>query len=64
MPLCLTVTSLKWFKQDFTFVFFSELTEVIQELRISLDTVNISRLQATPTKPRHVASATTSVLLA
>lgn len=50
--------------QDFTFVFFSEFTEVIQELRISLDTVNVSRLQAAPTKPRHVAAATTAVLLA
>lgn len=55
---------MKSFNQDFTFVFFSEFTEVIQELRISLDTVNISRLQAAPTKPRHIAAATTTVLLA
>lgn len=54
----------KWSKQDFTFVFFSKFTEVTQELCISLDTINISRLEATPTKRHQVAAAMTIILLA
>lgn len=45
-----------------TFVFFSEVVEVFQELSVGLDAVNFPRLQAAPTKPCQVATST--VLLA
>lgn len=45
-----------------TFVFFSEVVEVFQQLSVGLDAVNFPRLQAAPTKPCQVATST--VLLA
>lgn len=47
---------------DFTFVLFSKVVEVFQKLGVGLDTINFPRLQASPTKPRQVATST--VLLA
>ena len=46
----------------FTFVLFSEVVEVFQQLGVGLDAVHFSGLQASPTEPGQVATPT--VLLA